>query len=161
MIKKLGALLGDVLGDSIVGGDTDAVPALANAPAEHTLRLACTVLMFEVLRADMKTTPAELDTVRRHLTRAYGLDETQTEQLMRHSAAESAERVSMHDLVRAINREYGPAQKRALVKALWDVAYADGELDKHEEHTIRKLADWLHVPHRHFIQTKHEAGGDN
>ena len=47
-----------------------------------------------------------------------------------------------------------------LVKMLWDVAYADGQLDPYEEHTIRKLAERLHVPHREFIMTKHEASGE-
>lgn len=147
MIKTLKTLLGDAM--------SEARPA-AEDP-QQALRLACTVLMFEVLRADMKTAPGELETMRRHVMRAYGLDDAEAERLLERSSRESAERVSMHDLVRAINHEYDAGQKRELVKALWDVAYADGALDPHEEHTIRKLADWLHVPHRHFIQTKHEA----
>jgi uncharacterized tellurite resistance protein B-like protein len=34
------------------------------------------------------------------------------------------------------------------------VAYADGELDKHEEHLMRRFSDMLHIPHRDWIQRK-------
>jgi uncharacterized tellurite resistance protein B-like protein len=40
---------------------------------------------------------------------------------------------------------------------LWQLAYADQTIDKFEEHLIRKLAELLHVPHKHFIQAKHSA----
>jgi len=37
------------------------------------------------------------------------------------------------------------------------MAYADHELDKYEEHLLRRLAELLHVPHKDFIQTKHKT----
>jgi uncharacterized tellurite resistance protein B-like protein len=43
---------------------------------------------------------------------------------------------------------------------LWELAYADGELDAHEEHRIRRLAGLLHVSHSEFIRTKLAAQPD-
>ena len=37
------------------------------------------------------------------------------------------------------------------------VAYADGHVDKYEEHYLRKLGNLLYVPHSVFIQTKLEV----
>jgi len=124
---------------------------------DRSLRLACTVMMFEVLRADSETHPEEIRKIRHHVTQAFGLDEDETEKLMQEARHEAEQSISLHDVVRAVNDSYQPEDKRNLVKMLWDVAYADGELDKYEEHTIRKLADWLYVPHRDFIRMKHEA----
>jgi uncharacterized tellurite resistance protein B-like protein len=37
---------------------------------------------------------------------------------------------------------------------MWKVAYADGELDKHEENIIRRIADLLHIRHSEYIRCK-------
>jgi len=78
---------------------------------------------------------------------------------MQEALYETEHAISLHDVVRAVNDAYLPEDKSDLIRMLWEVAYADGELDKYEEHTIRKLADWLYVPHREFIRMKHEASG--
>ena len=124
---------------------------------DRSLRLACTVMMFEVLRADAETHPEEIKKIRQHVAHAFGLDEKETEKLMQQAQHETEHAISLHDVVRAVNDAYSPEDKRDLIRMLWEVAYADGELDKYEEHTIRKLADWLYVPHRDFIQMKHEV----
>ena len=58
---------------------------------------------------------------------------------------------------RLINRHFSQEEKNHIVELLWEVAYADGELDKYEEHLVRKLADLIYVPHRSFIRAKHRA----
>ena len=40
---------------------------------------------------------------------------------------------------------------------MWQVAYADGELSKYEDHLIRRTADLLYVAHTDFIRGKHRA----
>ncbi len=40
------------------------------------------------------------------------------------------------------------------MKAMWEMAYADGDLNKYEDHIIRKVADLIYVPHSEFIRTK-------
>jgi uncharacterized tellurite resistance protein B-like protein len=37
------------------------------------------------------------------------------------------------------------------------VALVDGELDKYEEHLVRKVADLIYVPHLSYIRAKHQA----
>lgn len=145
MIRRLKEIFGGVCGEEEVHDP------------QRTLYLACTILMFEVLRADMATHEAEFMKIRAHVQQAFGLDLKVTEALMREARAESEDAISLHEVTHAINREYRPEDKKRLIKMLWDIAYADGELDRYEEHTIRKLADWLYVPHRDFMQAKHEA----
>jgi uncharacterized tellurite resistance protein B-like protein len=43
------------------------------------------------------------------------------------------------------------------VELLWRVALSDAELEKHEEHLIRKIANLIHVPHPDFIDAKLRA----
>ena len=35
-----------------------------------------------------------------------------------------------------------------------EIAFADGHLDKFEEHVVRKIADLIHISHNDFIQSK-------
>jgi uncharacterized tellurite resistance protein B-like protein len=37
---------------------------------------------------------------------------------------------------------------------MWTVAYADGDIDKYEEHLIRNVADLIYVPHSNYIHCK-------
>jgi uncharacterized tellurite resistance protein B-like protein len=44
-----------------------------------------------------------------------------------------------------------------LVAQFWQIAYADGVIDKYEEAAIRKVSDLLYVPHSDFIRAKLSA----
>jgi uncharacterized tellurite resistance protein B-like protein len=39
------------------------------------------------------------------------------------------------------------------------VAYADGDLDKYEEHLIRRVAELIYVPHEEYIRAKLAVAG--
>ncbi|HLB15689.1 MAG TPA: TerB family tellurite resistance protein [Burkholderiales bacterium] len=56
-----------------------------------------------------------------------------------------------------INKRFSPEQKARVVEHMWRVAYADAELSAYEQHTIRKLADLLYVPHGAYIAAKLRA----
>jgi len=45
-------------------------------------------------------------------------------------------------------------QKISLIEHMWRIAYADGDLDKYEEYTIRQLCDLIYVDHKEYIQAK-------
>ena len=47
------------------------------------------------------------------------------------------------ELLKAINEAYSPAQKTALVESLWEIALADGELHRFENHAILAIANKL------------------
>ena len=53
-----------------------------------------------------------------------------------------------------INQHYTQTEKAQLVEMLWEVAFADAEMEKYEEHLLRKLSDLLYVPHAEFIRAK-------
>lgn len=124
------------------------------APPGVDRELATAVLLLEVARADYQDHPGELEAVRTALSEEFGMDAAKIEQLLSGAQRESQAAVSMHDYLMAINRSLGPEEKRQLLRRLWEVAYADGTVDPLEEHTLRRLADLLHVPHADFIRGK-------
>jgi len=52
-------------------------------------------------------------------------------------------------------------QKARLIAGMWQVAYADGELDMHEDALILKVGDLLYVPRSEVMRLKAIAGGKN
>ena len=53
-----------------------------------------------------------------------------------------------------MNKGFSQEQKRKVIEHLWQVAYADGILDKYEEYMVRKIADLIYVSHKDFINAK-------
>ena len=41
--------------------------------------------------------------------------------------------------------------------SLWQVAFADGRLDAHENHFMRKIGDLLYIPHADYVAAKQRA----
>ena len=56
-----------------------------------------------------------------------------------------------------LNDRFSHPQKVRMVEFLWQVAYADGDLDANENHLISKVAGLLHVTHGEYIAAKLHA----
>ncbi|MDO6461748.1 TerB family tellurite resistance protein [Granulosicoccaceae sp. 1_MG-2023] len=134
-----------------------AGPSPDARPEEERLRLAAAALMMEVSRADYDMSGVELVRIRELLARALQLSEGQIDELVEAARRDSEHATSLHEFTRLINQHYSPAQKVDLFEWLWEVAYADGMLDKYEESLLRKIADLIYLSHQHFIQSKHRV----
>ena len=56
-----------------------------------------------------------------------------------------------------MNEQFSQAQKILVIELMWQVAYADGQLDANENHLISKVAGLLHVTHGEYIAAKMRA----
>ena len=129
------------------------------APTPSQLRLAGAMLLLEVGYADFDLGDAERQTLNARLAARFSLSNDELDSLIEHAIEQHKHNVSMHEQVALINKHYDAAAKRQLIRDLWGIAYADGQLHHYEEAVIRRLADLLYVPHRDFIRTKHEESG--
>lgn len=134
----------------------------AGAPqsSEDEQRLAAAVLLLEVARADYAHEPAERAALRAGLSREFGVPEAALDALLEQAELRAKQSVSLFDFVQTLNRTMAPEQKRDLLRLLWQVAHADGRVDPHEEHLLRRLADLLYLSHADFIRGKLEASGE-
>ena len=67
------------------------------------------------------------------------------------------ESVGVHAYTSFLNDSMCEEEKFSVVTALWQIALAEDGIDVMEEHSIRKTADLLHLPHSRFIQAKLKA----
>ena len=121
---------------------------------QHDLQIAAAVLLLEMERADDNLESTERNEMQRQLEQMFDLTASESEELLSAAEPTADEAITLHRFVEAINEAFDIAQKRAVLTMLWRVAFADGDLDAHEEHLMRNVADWLHLAHRNFIQTK-------
>ena len=136
--------------------DTRLAPQPEEDP-EQALQLAACALLFEMVKADFEISESELQTMRSAVKKVMGIDDSTADTLIQLAQEESEAATSLYQFTRLINDNYSLEQKRELVKALWMIAFADGQVDRYEEHYLRNLVDLLYVPHSLFIHTKLEA----
>ena len=128
-----------------------------DADRERAYRLAAAALLIEMTRADNEVVAAERTAVAQAVQRAFDLSAQEAAELLPLAEQKADAATSLFEFTRLINEHFDPAQKERLIELMWCVAYADGELDKYEEHLVRKVADLIYVPHVGFIRAKHRA----
>ena len=124
---------------------------------QHQLRLAAAALLIETARADFTQDAAEEAALAELLRRELKLSADEVKELLALASHRVDESTSLYEFTRVINDHYTPQQKLQLISAMWVVAYADGNLDKYEEHLIRRVAELTYVAHEDYIRAKLRA----
>ncbi|MFT6791956.1 MAG: putative tellurite resistance protein B-like protein [Cellvibrionaceae bacterium] len=121
------------------------------------LQLAIAALLIETAIIDQNFDEEEWKKVKKIVVSDCQIDEKEADLLIRQAQEASADSASLFEFTQVINRQLDDRKKQTLVENLWRIAYADGELDKHEEHIIRRIADLIHLRHSDFIKAKISA----
>ncbi len=133
---------------------TEQLSPTGEENTEQTLQLAAAALMIELSRADFQQQPEEQAAIERALEKKFSLPAEQLQQLISLAEQEATEATSLYQFTRLINDHYTPGQKYHLVELLWQLAIADGDISKYEDHLIRKVAELIYLPHSEFIRAK-------
>lgn len=147
MLKHWRELFGTL--QSAVGGSA--------AEQEHALQLATAVLLIEIMQSDSGASEIEIATVERLLRERFELAADELSQLMSLARSRQEAAHDLHAFTSQLHAAFDAAEKNRILEMFWQVAYADGKLDDHEHHLMRKLGDLLHVGHAAFIGTKLRA----
>lgn len=134
-----------------------APPGAAAAHDEHQLRLATAVLLVEVMRSDHALAATEQDAVLAALQARFALSADEGERLVELAHASARTANDYYAFTSRINAAFAMEEKIRIVELMWQVAYADGRLDAHEQHVMWRVADLLHVPHGAYVHAKMRA----
>lgn len=133
------------------------VPADTADQHERRLRLATAALMMEMVRADYAEHPDEHAHALTLLQQEFRLSQQEAVRLADLGRDEAHAAVSLFEFTATLDKSLSVEDKVRILEMLWGIAYADGALDKYEEHLLRKLTDLLHLSHRQLIQAKHRV----
>jgi len=124
------------------------------AQDETSLQLACAVLLAEIMRADGKSDKNERTAIIKQLSQYFNLSIAELTEILNHAEQLSEQATDYYQFTSKINANYSIEDKIKIVEMLWIVANADGEISAIEQHTIRKIADLLHLRHNEYVRSK-------
>ena len=120
---------------------------------DNSIQKSICSLMIEVAYADNQLDESELKAMARSLSK-LDIQEEEIQEIVDVTLSKSKESISFYEHTRILNDQLDYDQKKEVLNSVWAIAFADGEMDKHEEHLIRRIAELLYLNHKDFINTK-------
>lgn len=140
MTGKPHSLLQRVLG--LLAGQAPA----GHGTAPDALELAVAALLVEAARMNDTFDEAERTTIARLLRERFDLQPAETERLLTEAEAAAQESSQLFGFTSVIVKRLEAEERIRIIEMLWEVAYADGTLDPHEDMLLRRIAGLIHVP---------------
>ncbi|MDB9968383.1 TerB family tellurite resistance protein [Gammaproteobacteria bacterium] len=126
----------------------------APSSAMSRVDLTCAALLVEVMNSDHELDEREHQEFMAVLQKSYNIAESDLEELIQLAKNEAFEATSLYEFTKLINDSYDYEQKVELIENMWRIAFSDKQLDKYEDHLIRKVSELIYVSHSDFIKTK-------
>ena len=124
---------------------------------DAALRSATAVLMLDVARSDHVFEESEFERVIGLVEKHFGMSPEDAAELVNAADEKAEDLVSLHEFTQLLHNNLDENEKARIVGLLWQVAYADGRLDKYEDSLVRKISDLLHVSRGRSMRLKHDA----
>ena len=132
-------------------------PECETPDRENVLRLATAVLMVEVARADHVFEQSGLERLLTLIASHFELSTEDAADLIDLASETTDDVAHLHDFTQLIHNHLTETEKALIVGLLWEVAYADGRLDKYENSLVLKISDLLYVSRGRVMRLKHDA----
>ena len=116
--------------------------------------LACAALLIEVINSDHKLEEQETQAFFSVLQNNLNIPGEDIDELVELAENQAKEATSLYEFTSLINSDYDYSQKVGLIENMWRIAFSDNNLDKYEDHLIRKISDLIYVSHSDFIRAK-------
>lgn len=126
-------------------------------------RLAVAALMFHVVAVDGTVTPHEKARWIEELARRYELPLAEAQELAEAGRAAELETADLMTFTAGLQRRLAPAERLDVVRALWSIVLADGDVHEFEDNVVWRIADLLGIEPRDRmilrkeVEAEHEA----
>ncbi len=134
-------------------------PGVKEEGSSHDIRMATCALLLEMSSIDGEFNESEREHIISILKNDYELSDEHATALIDASNKELENSTDLWRFASLINKNYSTEEKVRIIEMIWIVAYADGNLDKHEDYLVHKLAKLLRLTHKQLIDAKLKAKG--
>lgn len=124
---------------------------------EAAIRSATAILMVDVARADSVFDDSEFDRVLQLVEAHFHLPPEEAAALVNEADQHVDGLTSLHEFTQLLHSNLDAKEKARVIGLLWQIAYADGQLDKYEDSLVLKISDLLHVSRGQVMRLKHDA----
>ena len=118
------------------------------------ISLACAIILIEVSYSDFEIKDVEIEKMIRFFEKDLNLSKEKALWLNEEAQKLHKDTNCLRKYIRLINESYTKKEKIKLINIAWKIARADNEVDKYEEHRIRKISELLYLNHSDFIKEK-------
>ena len=147
MLSKLKILFQSYVDASVTSDNQNTLPE----------NLIAAILMIEVMKSDHHLDAREEQELLAVLIKTFGLDEAAAADLHELAINKAEESTSLFEFTAQINAQFNDEAKLSLIKNMWRIAFADGEIDRYEDSVIRQVSELIYVSHSDFIRMKIQA----
>lgn len=123
----------------------------------HKMQIAACALFLEIANIDENFTDKEKQKIICIMKNSFQISDSEIEQLFYRSKEEIERSVSDFEFTSIVNQHLDNNEKYSLIKNLWQIAYTDGNLDKYEDHFIKKICNNLNLSNKDRIAAKLEV----
>lgn len=148
MLDSLRRFLTDLTGR----GDDDVF-----AVDDH--RVAAAALLVHLAGVDGIDETEEKAALHAILEARFGLDESETAELIAAARSREAEAVDLYAFTSVLKRSLDPAGRARVVEMMWELVFADGAAHELEDNVVWRVAELLAVPARERVELKRRIAG--
>jgi len=121
---------------------------------EQRIELATCVLLLEIAHADGEYHQDEAAFIEVLLKKHFHLEPENSAELLELAHQVRSDSHDLHQFTREINSNFDQSEKEQIMDSLWQLVYADGQLDHYEEALLRQLSSLIGLSHRQMIDSK-------
>jgi len=122
--------------------------------SREELQIATCALLLEIANADENFTEEEEKRIAALMQKHFSMPEETFLRIRQVAESRRRESIDLWQFTTIIKERYPTAEKQKVVEMLWSVIYADGTLDRHEDHLVHTLATLLGLDHKQLIDAK-------
>ena len=123
-------------------------PANAGAPDKDELHAAAAALLVEAACMDGHFDDDERSSILSQLKSHFDITEEESATLIAEAEEVIEESGHLYAFTRVIKDRYEPEQRIQMIEMLWEVAFADGNVDHFEANLISRIAGLIYVNDR-------------
>ena len=124
---------------------------------QQLIKMAAAVLFVEVMHADHKVDKRERQVVKQALQESFSLSNHEAEELLQLAEERVKDVTSLHEFTSLLHGRLTSEEKVMLLEQIWRIVLADNDVDKYEEHLVRRIAELLYIKHNDYIRAKLNA----
>ena len=120
----------------------------------HKTQLSAACLLLSIAEADEILEVQELDTIRDILEDFFSISYINSKGLVREAQEKIKESTGLFEFGQHLNTVFDHSDRIDFISCIFEVAYADNDLHYLEHHTIKKIANILHVDRDEILNSK-------
>ena len=127
-----------------------------NTDSKHILVATC-ALLLEMAAVDGEFSDEEQNVILSILRNDHHMSGSEATEIIKSAQAQRERSIDLWQFTNLINQNYSEEDKIRVMETIWNVIYADGKLDGHEDYLVHNLANLLRLSHSQLIEAKLRA----